>query len=142
MKDDRFTETVEKIVTEDPRFAPDAYAFISDAVLYTMQKFNDEKRATHHISGQELLEGIREFAINEFGPMAGEVFKSWGVKDSLCIGYIVFNMVDKQLLGRSDEDSIDDFRDGFDFATAFTEPFLPAAPDLFDKQEELPVIDE
>jgi len=55
--------------------------------------------------------------------MAGEVLNSWGINDCQAIGNIVFNMVDNQLLGKSDDDSIQDFNHGFDFKEAFSQPF-------------------
>ena len=127
MRNEEFATTVEKIVTNDPRFSPEAYAFIGDAVLYTTRIFREENGPKRHITGQELLEGIRSFALAEFGPMAKNVLNSWGITDSMSIGHIVFNMVDNNLLGSSENDSIEDFRDGFDFDEAFCHPFLPSA---------------
>lgn len=138
MRDEKFTSTVERIVGNDPRYSSDAYAFISDAVLYTTKKLESEaKSQRRHISGKELLEGIKEFAIQQFGPMAPEVFRSWGLNNTLAIGHVVFNMVNNQLLGKSKEDSIEDFKNGFDFDTEFAKPFLPAESKL----EPVPVID-
>ena len=125
MNDKDFLATVEKIVNEDPRYAPDAYQFISEAVFYTTDKLRTEEPDKKHISGQELLEGIREFALNRFGPMAKTVLNSWGINESMDIGRIVFHMVDNDLLGSSENDSIDDFRNGYDFTEAFTKPFIP-----------------
>lgn len=130
MKDEQFIITVEKIVTEDPRFSPEAYEFISDAVLFTTEQLLRNGNKKRHISGKELLEGIKDFAISEFGPLANEVLVNWGIKDSISIGHIVFNMVDNQLLGSSEEDTIDDFKDGFDFESTFSTPFTPSRKKL------------
>ena len=137
MRDEHFTATVEKIITNDPRFSEDAYEFISDAVIYTTKKIESSGEEKRHITGQELLEGIKDFAISQFGPMAKDVLESWGISDSISIGYIVFNMVDHQLLGSTEEDSIDDFKNGFDFDTAFSSPFIPESK----IEKEIPVID-
>ena len=137
MRDKQFATAIEKIVTADPRFSPEAYEFISDAVLYTTAQFHKNGEKKRHISGQELLEGIREYAISEFGPLAGDVLQDWGIHNSMGIGHIVFNMVDNQLLGRSEEDSIDDFKNGFDFNAAFSTPFIPKKS----KESEVPAID-
>ena len=61
--------------------------------------------------------------VQEFGPMAGEILKSWGLNDSNAVGNVVFNLVNRQLLGKSENDTLSDFKDGFDFEKAFTEPF-------------------
>jgi uncharacterized repeat protein (TIGR04138 family) len=79
-----------------------------------------------HVSGQELLAGIREFALAEFGPMAKTVLNSWGITRTEDFGEIVFNMVEIGLLGRTDKDSREDFANGYDFEEAFRKPFLPS----------------
>ncbi len=137
MRDEQFITTVEKIITRDSRFSEEAYEFISNAVIYTTRQVEGEEDSKRHISGQELLEGIKDFAISQFGPMAKDVLESWGVCDSLSIGYIVFNMVDHQLLGSTKDDSIDDFKNGFDFQTTFTSSFIPKSK----KKIEVPTID-
>ncbi len=126
MKDEQFITTVEKIITNDPRFSHEAYEFISDAVIFTTRKLKKNGRTKRHISGKELLEGIKDFAISEYGPLAQEVLESWGISSTISIGHIVFNMVNNQLLGSNKEDKIEDFKDGFDFDSAFTTPFTPA----------------
>lgn len=123
MNDIKFREAVDKIVNEDPRYAPEAYEFISKAVVFTMLNLGRDKSANHHVTGKELLEGFRQYAIQEFGPMAGEILKSWGLTDSTSVGNVVFNLVSRQLLGKSENDTISDFKDGFDFEKAFSEPF-------------------
>ena len=138
MRDEQFTTTVEKIITNDPRFSEEAYEFISDAVIYTSHQIQAAGDVKRHISGQELLEGIKDFAIIQFGPLAKDVLESWGIHDSMSIGCIVFNMVDHQLLGSTEEDSIDDFKDGFDFDTAFSSPFRPADTK---RKIEIPAVD-
>jgi uncharacterized repeat protein (TIGR04138 family) len=133
MKQQEFTKAVEEIVQADPRFSPEAYEFISDAVAYTARKLGKAGRTRNrHITGQELLSGIREYALQQFGPLTLDVLRDWGIHDSLCIGHIVFNMVDSQLLGKSDQDSLKDFARGFDFVEAFSRPFAP-------EQERVPV---
>lgn len=138
MKDEKFTTAIEEIVHNDPRYAAEAYSFISDAVLYTSRKQEADSRIQkRHITGKELLLGIKEFAVNQFGPIAPEVLRYWGLNDSMAIGNVVFNMVNNQLLGKSQEDTIDDFRNGFDFDSEFAEPFLPQD----DSKTPIPVID-
>ena len=125
MDDQKITQTLNKITNADPRFSREAYEFIGHVVRWTIEKLAEsgEKR---HVTGEELLGNIRELALEEFGPMAGEVFRHWGLVNTMDIGHVVFNMVDNQLLSRSENDSIDDFREIFDFQTAFVEPFLPS----------------
>ena len=104
MKDRVFWEKVNDIRNKDGRFSSEAYEFISDAVVYAAGMFNRTQPDNRHVTGKELLEGIKVYAAGQFGPLAGEVFRDWGIKDSLSIGEIVFSLVDKGLLGKSDSD--------------------------------------
>ncbi|NIY14277.1 MAG: hypothetical protein GWM98_05010, partial [Nitrospinaceae bacterium] len=65
-----------------------------------------------HLSGQELLEGIRNFALQEFGPMSLRVLNTWGVNNTADFGEIVFNLVECGKLRKTEEDSRQDFLDG------------------------------
>lgn len=124
--DSNFIETVSRIIDNDPRYAADAYEFISNAVNYTSRKLDRAKEKDsdkRHISAKELLDGISEYAIKEFGPMAGEVFKNWGLTSARAIGDVVFNMVTEKLLRASEKDSIDDFSIDFDFDGVLRKPF-------------------
>jgi uncharacterized repeat protein (TIGR04138 family) len=119
----KFREAVRQIVKDDPRYALEAYEFVSKAVVFTMLSLSRDKSPNHHISGQELLDGFRRYAIQEFGPMAGEIMKSWGFSNSSDVGNVVFNLVNRNLLGKTENDSLSDFKNGLDFERAFSEPF-------------------
>jgi len=123
MDDIKFREAVRQIVKDDPRYVMEAYEFVSKAVVFTMLSLSRDKSPNHHVSGQELLDGFRRYAIQEFGPMAGEIMKSWGFSNSTDVGNVVFNLVNRKLLGKTDNDSLSDFKSGFDFEKAFSEPF-------------------
>ena len=122
-----FDEALEQIRAKDLRFSRDAYQFVRDALDHTQKNVIKENRGRlRHVSGQELLTGIREFALQQFGPMAITVLEEWGVKRCEDFGEIVFNMVDVGLLAKTEKDSRDDFRNGYDFQDAFRKPYLPA----------------
>ena len=78
------------------------------------------------MTGQELLEGIRSFGLEQYGPMALTVFSEWGIRNCEDFGEIVFNMVENSLLAKTKKDSRDDFKGGYDFFEAFRRPFLPS----------------
>ena len=127
MKDKKFINTIENIREVDSRFAYGAYEFVCDAVTYTMNKFKGKQGddcVGSHISGYELLCGICDFAVLQFGPLAYEVLMSWGLKNAISVGYVVFNMVDYGLLGKSDKDSIHDFEIEFDLKKELEKTFL------------------
>lgn len=121
-----FEETLEKMVQRDPRYDRKAYLFIREALDYT-QKIAEKKakEEVRHVSGQELLGGIRKFALERFGPMAQIVFQEWGIRTCEDFGELVFNMVECNLLAKTPTDSRDDFKNGYDFFEAFRRPFLP-----------------
>ena len=110
-----FYQVVEEIYAKDSRYQPDSYEFVLQALHFTQAKL---KRETH-VTGQELADGIREFAIQQYGPMAKVVLNHWGINKTQDLGNIVFNLIDKNLLSKTGEDSIEDFRDVYDFESAF-----------------------
>jgi uncharacterized repeat protein (TIGR04138 family) len=121
-----FDEAFAKIRAKDPRYHRDAYLFVREALDYTQKTVGKDPRGRiRHITGQELLGGIREFALQQFGPMAKTVLEEWSVRCSQDFGEIVFNMVEVEWLAKTDKDSRADFADGYDFDEAFRKPFLP-----------------
>jgi len=128
MQETTFEEAIERIVAKDPRYHRDAYLFVREALDYTQKLVSKgNKGRIRHVTGQELLEGIRQFAIEQFGPMTLTVFEEWGIRNCQDFGEIVFNMVENKLLAKTERDSRDDFAGGYDFEEAFRKPFLPAA---------------
>lgn len=123
MKHPNAEELLEGILARDPRYATDAYAFVRAGLDFTVRRLEKPR----HVSGQELLDGIREFALSEFGPMTKTVLNGWGINRTEDIGEIVFNMVETGLLGKTEKDSRADFANGYDFDEAFRNPFRPAA---------------
>ena len=81
--------------------------------------------AQRHVTGGELLDGIRKYALNEFGPMAKTVFTAWGIRACADFGQLVFNLVNKGILGKTDQDTLQDFTHGYDFDAAFCAPYRP-----------------
>ena len=104
-----------KVLDKDKRYDPESYAFVMSALYLTTQKL----RRQGHITGQELLEGIKEYTLEQFGPMSRSVLEHWGIKTTNDFGEIVFNMIDAGMLGRSGEDSKEAFDNRFDFKDVF-----------------------
>lgn len=128
MRPHRFEEAVALIIREDPRYAPDVYAFLRQALDFSVHMLHKpDQGPARHVSGQELLEGIRLLALQEFGPMARTVLASWGVTRTGDFGNIVFNLIEKGILGRKPEDKKSDFCGCYDFEDAFVKPFQPAS---------------
>jgi uncharacterized repeat protein (TIGR04138 family) len=127
MQVSNFDVELEKIVARDPRYRHAAYHFLREALDYTQRTaVKAERKEPRHVSGQELLAGIRAYALQQFGPMAMMVLEEWGVRRCEDFGELVFNLVDHNILARTGTDSRADFAGGYDFFAAFREPFLPA----------------
>jgi len=121
-----FEEALLKIRAKDPRYDRDAYLFVREALDHTQKTIGKDTRGRiRHISGQELLAGIREYALQQFGPMTKTVLEEWGVRCCADFGEIVFNMVEVSWLAKTEKDRRADFQDGYDFEEAFRKPFLP-----------------
>lgn len=124
-----FSEALDTIIGTDSRYQRDAYVFLRDALDYTTKLQKKAKGATiRHVAGPELLEGIRQYALKEFGPMVLTVFAYWGIKKTEDFGHMVFNLISAGIFGKTEEDSLDDFKDVFDFEQAFAAPFRPPLP--------------
>lgn len=121
----QFDEVVDKIVAKDSRYTRDAYFFLREALSYT-QKLERKKGEVQHVTPKELLEGIRDFALAQYGPMAVTLLEEWGVRTTEDFGELVFNMVDSNLLAKTEQDSREDFKNGYDFVDAFKKPFQPS----------------
>ena len=121
-----FAEALDSIIATDPRFSRDAYVFLRDALDFTTKQQKKIKGTTvRHVAGPELLEGVRQYALKEFGPMVITVFSSWGINRCEDIGHMVFNLIDAGIFGKTDEDSMEDFKSVYDFQDAFVKPFAP-----------------
>ena len=123
-----FEEAIEQIAAQDLRYNREAYFFLREALDHTHKITGKppKKNELRHVSGQELLKGIREYALQQFGPMTLTVLEEWGIRCCEDFGEIVFNMVENKLLAKTEQDSREDFRNGYDFHDAFRKPFLPS----------------
>jgi len=131
-----FEEALEQLMSKDQRYHRDAYLFVRDALDHTRKLLDREQKETRvakrvqpveqHVTGQQLLSGVRELALQSYGPMVISVFEEWGIRSSEDFGEIVFIMVEHKLLKKTENDSRADFAHGFDFHEAFRKPFLPS----------------
>ncbi|MBF0486442.1 MAG: hypothetical protein HQL16_08015 [Candidatus Omnitrophica bacterium] len=106
--DQIFLETISGITTRDQRYKPEAYEFIVEALSFTQKKFRRER----HVSGEELVAGVIEFAVRKFGALAFTVFSRWGILATEDVGAIVFNLVNNGILTKQEEDTFESFRGG------------------------------
>ena len=124
MADIEFDEAVQLCTRQDPRYQEEAYEFVREALHVAVKKFcnGDDGK---HVGGQQLLEGVREHALKEYGPMALFILRQWGINQGVDVGHIVYNLINAKYFGKSQGDSLEDFVDGPNFEEALTAPFLP-----------------
>jgi uncharacterized repeat protein (TIGR04138 family) len=118
-----------EIVRRDPRYAYEAYEFVFQALTHTQEKLGRMPQgdvsgeAQHHVRGPELLDGIRDLALREFGLMARTVFRCWGIEKTDDFGEIVFNLVEATLMSKTNEDSRRDFQGVYDLDRVLVDGF-------------------
>ena len=124
------SDPLRKLALKDGRYAPEAFTFLYESLDHAVKLAGRENAegADRHVSGQELLAGMKSYAVTLFGPLAGEVWRRWGVRETIDWGRIVFLLVDAGLLNRQEEDRIDDFEEGFDYDDAFVKKYRPKLP--------------
>jgi uncharacterized repeat protein (TIGR04138 family) len=128
-----------ELLREDKRYQKPAYLFVFDALNYahsvlgmggqapeTAERSESTER---HLSGQQLCEAIRLFALDQFGYMAKVVLNSWGVTTTGDFGEIVFNLIRVGLMRKTSDDRREDFENVFDFETALRQGFEITPPE-------------
>jgi uncharacterized repeat protein (TIGR04138 family) len=120
------------------RFHPDAYRFIFEALHHTQQKLNrpmaqDPEDEDAHITGQELAAGARELGLQRYGLLARTVFSHWGVKSTADFGRIVFELIERGEMRKTDRDQLSDFVNVYDFDDALDRDYDLSTSDAFKK---------
>jgi uncharacterized repeat protein (TIGR04138 family) len=125
MQSPNFDLSVQKILAADSRFHSEAYFFVYDALECAQRRSGRQKDSTCELSSKDLLDGLRQYALESYGPMSITVLAEWGVYSCEDFGEILFNIAAYDLECKWDADSRKDFKPGFDFEEAFRKPFLP-----------------
>ncbi len=125
-----FAEIVTLICKEDPRFDRKAYDFVRLGLDHAVKELRkkDASRAerSRHVTGPELLDGLRTYALDQFGPLTKTVLNAWGVRRCTDFGDIVFNLIEYNVFSKTENDRREDFSDIYNFDDAFVKPFQPA----------------
>jgi uncharacterized repeat protein (TIGR04138 family) len=129
MPDTDFPDIVTLICKEDARYDRRAYDFVRAGLDHTVKELRkkDAARAekSRHVTGPELLNGLRAYALDQFGPLTKTVLNAWGVHRCADFGDIVFNLIEYNVFSKTDSDRREDFSDIYDFDDAFLKPFRP-----------------
>lgn len=116
-----FLENVRSVARKEGRYDVQAYLFIFEALEFTLKRIGQRR----HVSGQELVVGVRDFAVANFGYMGKAVFNQWGVTATEDFGRMVFSLVEAGLMSKTETDTVADFAGGFDFDEVFVRGYVP-----------------
>lgn len=113
-------DKVREFLKKKPRYSFEAYHFVLQSLRFLVNQLSEQR----HVTGPELLTAVRDYGFEQYGFLASLVFESWSVKETVDIGHIVFDLVEMDILRKTDEDTLEDFKDVYVFETAFREGFL------------------
>lgn len=114
--------TVLDVADAQNRYAREAFHFIQRGLAFTAERVFgplEDSNANRHVNGRQLCQGLRDFALKQWGPMAPLVLERWGIVSTLDFGFIVFQLIEAGVFHRQKSDTLTDFRDVYDFETAF-----------------------
>ena len=120
---------IDDLIRRDPRYPYEAYEFLFAALAHTQAMLERTPPAEavaeqeHHVSPRELLEGVRDLALREFGLMARTVFRMWGINHTDDFGELVVNLVESGLMSKTTEDQRLDFHDVYDLDKALVQDY-------------------
>jgi uncharacterized repeat protein (TIGR04138 family) len=127
MQPTQFTDAVEAISSNQESYDSGAYYFLKDALDFTVRRVMESNDGKHrHVAASELLVGFRDFAIQEFGPMASTMMTEWGINTCSDIGSMVFELITEGVFGKQDSDTREDFSEIFPLIESLEAPFSPS----------------
>jgi uncharacterized repeat protein (TIGR04138 family) len=126
---------LKKLAEADGRYSPEAFELIFECLGATVSyvktgkikaiaPYSDSRstkndKTDFHISGRELLEGFKLFVIEQYGDMAMLLLQRWGLRSTEDVGEIVFLLCENNLMNRREDDTREEFADGFKFSDVF-----------------------
>ena len=116
---EEFYSIISALYAHDRRYHPESYEFVMEALRYSQKKF----KKSRHVTGSELLEGIKGLLLQKFGPMTLLVLNFWGIKTTDDFGNIVFNLVQHKILSKDNQDHYDSFKNVYDFEEVFNQGY-------------------
>ena len=131
MSEEKFS--LDQLVNQDPRYPIEAYIFVREALAFAADSLELDDKApvdqvpgaetARHLTGQELCEAVRQFAINQYGYMAKVVLERWGITATSNFGDIVYNMIDMGIMKKSPQDRRSHFDKVYEFSDVFESNF-------------------
>lgn len=131
MRNELFDQAVTEILKHDPTYPRGAYELLPAALDYTVRRYhktNPTNGETQHVSGQQLSFGFRDYMLEMYGPFAWDILNTYHILKTDDIGRLVYNLIDVGAFGKTENDTIQDFNQLYDFWEAFHTPFDPKDP--------------
>jgi uncharacterized repeat protein (TIGR04138 family) len=124
-----------EVLARDARYTIEGYAFLFEALEFTKNQLRRGRArqrasrvpghpAAHHVTGQQLCEGARRLALEQYGQLAPMILASWGIRSTSNIGDLVYNMIATGAMEKTPADRRGDFDNVYDFALAFRPEFV------------------
>jgi len=120
--------TMEEVIRSDGRYPIEAFAFLHDALSHAVGEVHGadaqvstdpQTEPSRHVTGAQLCHAMRDLAIERWGRLARPVLSKWNIRATIDLGNMVYLLVDNSFMRKTEEDSIEDFRDVFSFDEAF-----------------------
>jgi len=113
---------LEEFVQQAGTFPIEAFIFLNEGLAYTAHAVHGKRQHAEqdrHVSGQQLCEGLRDFAFQKYGMLAGTVLQHWGITSTRDFGAMVYSLIAAGMMGKSESDSQEDFCEVYDFRCTF-----------------------
>ena len=134
------------LLRQDRRYKAEAYQFVWEALNFAQEKLKLGKphlsepagsagepagtaKPERHVTGQELCQAIRQYALRQYGLMAKTVLNSWGVYRTGDFGEIVFNLIRIGHMRKTKDDRREDFDNVYEFDAALEQEFRITLPE-------------
>lgn len=127
MRNELFDQAVNELLQRDQRYPREAYELLPLALDFTVRRCHKERTSgsvSQHVSGQQLSEGFRDYMLETYGPFAWDLLMSYHIYQTDDIGVLVYKLIEVGAFGKTEQDSIDDFHNVYDFKAAFHDPFV------------------
>jgi len=116
-------EGMTRLILDDGRYPLDAFEFLHEGLELAGRRVYGNKaepaRGRRHVTGAQLCEAARDLALERWGPLALTVLRRWRIGSTIDFGHMVYLLVNNDFMQKTDEDSLEDFRDVYDFGAAF-----------------------
>jgi uncharacterized repeat protein (TIGR04138 family) len=115
-------DILQRVAADVGVYPIEAYEFVQRGLAYTVKQLHGSAALsgkTRHVTGQQLCEGLRQYALDQWGMLARMVLRRWNITSTVDFGRIVFSLVEYRVMATTEEDTIDDFRGVYEFSRAF-----------------------